>query len=151
VKRKQNRTSARRANATAKIAQLQALTEEMDRLRVSARLSSSADLMQREIIKWNEEKARKAQLAQEAQRRAASPTRSAKKNPLPRERTIIKIISEDSTLRGMVYCAALDSRKVPTAPAWRAAGCPMQYVPAYKSKKWRKRIQDEKYRLTRPR
>jgi hypothetical protein len=47
-----------------------------------------------------------------------------------------------------VYCRALEIEKIPPRPEWIDEGCPATYPEAYKIEKWRKRIHDEKYRLS---
>ena len=76
--------------------------------------------------------------------------RYAKKRPRDveaRELTIFNIISMG--FKGLKYCHAVD-KKVTIPDAWRKEGCPKTYVEAYKvvtDRNWRKRIQDEKYRI----
>ena len=52
-------------------------------------------------------------------------------------------------LKGMDYCRAVDDCQIPTRRDWQREGCPNSYAQAYRHPKWRKRIQDEKTRLSR--
>jgi hypothetical protein len=49
--------------------------------------------------------------------------------------------------RGRPYCQLLDNEGIKPPRKWLEEGCPDTYGEAYKSSKWRKRIQDEKSRL----
>jgi hypothetical protein len=51
-------------------------------------------------------------------------------------------------LEGLDYCVAMDDRKAPIPQAWLQQNCPRSYVQAYKLPKWKQRINDEKYRMT---
>jgi hypothetical protein len=60
---------------------------------------------------------------------------------------VVEVIKAE--LKGLGYCKALDGRGVRVPLRWREEGCPSTYFAAYKSgEKWRKRIQDEKSRLS---
>jgi hypothetical protein len=79
--------------------------------------------------------------------------RRRKKSELPnREKKILEILKKAATegklLRGAVYCWTLEKSKIPPPQKWIDEGCPTTYPDAYKIAKWRKRIQDEKYRLS---
>jgi hypothetical protein len=49
-------------------------------------------------------------------------------------------------LKGEKYCSALDGRRVQLPGNWIEDGCPDTYTQAYKDKRWRQRIHDEKSR-----
>ena len=49
-------------------------------------------------------------------------------------------------LKGEKYCSALDRRRVQLPGTWKEDGCPDTYTQAYKDKRWRQRIHDEKSR-----
>lgn len=51
-----------------------------------------------------------------------------------------------SGLKSLKYCAALDERKIHPPDEWIDDGCPPTYAQAYRVQRWRKRIQDEKFR-----
>jgi len=63
-----------------------------------------------------------------------------------REKNIVEVLRLN--LKGPDYCNALEERKIPPPQAWIDEGCPVTYPLAYKIPKWRKRIQDEKHRLS---
>ena len=63
-----------------------------------------------------------------------------------REKAIIGVL--ELNLKGMDYCLALEARKIPPPQDWLDEGCPATYPLAYKKEKFRKRIPDEKYRLS---
>lgn len=63
-----------------------------------------------------------------------------------RETNIRKAITAGK--KGRVYCVILDNYKVRIPSLWRIRGCPEKYADAYKSKKWRHLIQNEKSSLT---
>jgi hypothetical protein len=88
-------------------------------------------------------------------RRASAPTtrgtaRSSHSRPLKpfaeRKRQIIRDLSR-MNLEGIEYCAKMDER-IAIPQAWVQQGCPKSYVGAYQLPKWRQRINDEKYRMT---
>jgi hypothetical protein len=77
-----------------------------------------------------------------------NPVRRRKKIKLTaREETILEILKKGET-HGIVYCTALELKKIPPRREWIEENCPATYPEAYKSRKWRQRIQDEKYRLS---
>jgi hypothetical protein len=75
--------------------------------------------------------------------------RRKKRELTDRDKGILEILKADAEgkLYGSVYCWALEKKKIPPHPEWIVDECPMTYPEAYKLKKWRHRIQDEKYRL----
>ena len=68
---------------------------------------------------------------------------------------VLEVIRTSPRLRGEEYCQALDDRHIPIPFDWTSGeGCPKKYVEAYNHpdqklrKKWRQRINDEKYRIS---
>ncbi|MGA2358640.1 MAG: hypothetical protein ABSF66_06545 [Terriglobales bacterium] len=83
------------------------------------------------------------------------PTRTTAKQSTrrskPSEEKRRKIIREIDKLRvkGAKYCTECDNRRLPPRPEWLNDGWPGRYSKAYKDPKWRKRIQSDKWRMTR--
>lgn len=84
----------------------------------------------------------------EMKRRVRSiwPPKKAKPIELKRLKRIRVVI--DQGLRGIRYCKELDRDGVNPKRDWLADGCPNSYVLAYADKKWRKKIQHEKWRVS---
>jgi len=82
-------------------------------------------------------------------RKPARPSkRTAPSNAVDAKRyRVIREVAEMG-YEGQKYCAALGQREIAVPFAWVKEGCPREYSKAYKEPKWRKRIQDEKYRIT---
>jgi hypothetical protein len=73
----------------------------------------------------------------------------AKTKPLPaaeRKKRSVIFGAIQIDLRAQEYCGLLDKRHLTVPQAWRDLGCPQNYPDAYKDRKWRKRIHDEKHR-----
>jgi hypothetical protein len=78
------------------------------------------------------------------------PAKKRSKYVEKRELTIFDIIQMH--VKGAKYCSALDGRGIMIPEKWRNEGCPTTYAEAYEvdtGPNWRKRIQDEKYRIKR--
>ncbi len=73
--------------------------------------------------------------------------RRKKRKLTDRERNILDVLKKRE-LHGMVYCHALELKKIPPSQEWITDGSPITYPEAYRLPKWRHRIQDEKYRLS---
>jgi len=73
-------------------------------------------------------------------------TRRSKPHLQKRRKMICEI--SDLLVEGPKYCAEMDKRSVPPPREWLDEGWPRSYSQAYKDTKWRKRINDEKYRMT---
>lgn len=69
------------------------------------------------------------------------------KEEVSRHRIIFPVLR--TNLTGRKYCEALDKGGLKTPQAWQDQGCPKGYSDAYMAQrgKFRKRIQDEKYRM----
>jgi hypothetical protein len=81
-------------------------------------------------------------------RKSSRPVRRRKKHRLSTSEEKILEILKKGELRGIVYCHALELENIPPRMEWIKEGCPAAYPEAYKNPKWRKRIQDEKCRLS---
>ena len=73
--------------------------------------------------------------------------RRKKRKLTDRERAILAVL-RNGEVHSTIYCNALELKKIPPRQEWIDEGCPSTYPRAYKIKKWRPRIQDEKYRLS---
>ena len=82
--------------------------------------------------------------------RAPRVRRSRNRELKPREKDILQVIKRAVKVgyRGMMYCLALETKKIPPPREWTNEGCPTTYPEAYKHAKWKHRIQDEKCRLS---
>jgi len=58
-----------------------------------------------------------------------------------------RIICEAAELEGPEYCQYLHDHGLQTPELWQKRGCPKSYPAAYKIKRWRKSIQQEKTRV----
>ena len=72
--------------------------------------------------------------------------RRKKRKLTDRERNILDVLKKRE-LHGMVYCHALELKKIPPSQEWITDRFPRTH-PEAKIPKWRHRIQDEKYRLS---
>jgi hypothetical protein len=97
----------------------------------------------RELIQKKNSNLRDAQSHKERARRSSRKSDEQRDH----ETAIRDIIKDFPKMRGLDYCRLVDERTA-IPELWRADGCPATYEKAYRDVDWRKRIQDEKTRVT---
>lgn len=102
------------------------------------------DLREREVRAL--EGIAKGKAGRDSQRR-----RRGGKAPTARELDRLKRIRVvvDRGAKGKMYCRELENEGIRPRQRWIDEGCPATYPAAYKDEKWRARLQDEKYKVSR--
>jgi hypothetical protein len=76
------------------------------------------------------------------------PARRLREPGSKQNKAILGVIRSNPTLEGIDYARALERAKISPPPAWINDDCPRRYPEAYMIEKWRKRINDQKYRIS---